>query len=74
MMKTRHDNDLIDHIGAVYAENYTKLSRLIRSGAVYTKTRQNNYVIDIISVVYVEKEFELSWLIRSCMACDKNQT
>ena len=73
-MKTKHDNDLIDHIGAVYTKNYIELSRLIGPAAVYTKTRQNNYAIDMISAVYVEKEFELLWLIRSSMACDKNHT
>ena len=34
MMKTRHDNDLTDHTGAVYIENNTKLSWSIESSVV----------------------------------------
>ena len=38
-MKTRQENNLIDHIGTVYAENYIELPGPIESGAIYTKTR-----------------------------------
>ena len=34
MMKTRQDNDMIDHIGALYAENNTELPWLIGLGFV----------------------------------------
>ena len=37
MMKTRHDNNVTNHIGAVNTENETELSWLIRSGAIYDK-------------------------------------
>ena len=33
MTKIRHENDMIDHTGAIYAKNNTKLSWPIRSGA-----------------------------------------
>ena len=62
-MKTRQDNNLTYHIGALYVEDYTKLSGPIGMGAVYMKTRKNNDVIDLTSVVYIEKETKLSWLI-----------
>ena len=35
MMKTRHNNDIIDCIGVVYAENKIDLSWTIRLGAIY---------------------------------------
>ena len=35
MMKTKEDNDVIDRIGAIYAENDIKLSWPIRLGAVF---------------------------------------
>ena len=34
MMKTRHDNEMTDHIGAIYAKNETKLSWSIRLGVI----------------------------------------
>lgn len=54
------NNDLIDRIGAIYAENYIELSKPIRPDVVHLKMRQNNYVTDLTSVVYTEKEIELS--------------
>lgn len=57
------NNDLIDRIGAIYAENYIELSKPIRPDVVHLKMRQNNYVTDLTSVVYTEKEIELSWSI-----------
>ena len=42
MTKTRHNNDVIDYIGVVYAENKTNLSWMIGLGAVcaYDHIRQ----------------------------------
>ena len=37
--KTRQDNDMINHIGLVYAENDIELSRPIRPRAVCDKTK-----------------------------------
>ena len=59
-MKTRQDNDLTDHKGAIYAEYYIELSGPIRSSVVYMKTIQNNDVTDLIGVVYARKETKLS--------------
>ena len=39
MMKTKHDNDIIDRIGVIYVENKAKLSWSIEQGAVVTKKR-----------------------------------
>ena len=39
MMKTRQDNDMIDHIDAIYAENDTKLSWSIRSVTDYNENK-----------------------------------
>lgn len=37
VMKTRHDNNMTDRIGAVHAENEIELSWLIRPSAVCDK-------------------------------------
>lgn len=63
MMKTTQDNNVTNHTGVVYTENYIELLGPIRSSVFYTKTRQNNDVTDLTDVVHVEKEIELSWLI-----------
>ena len=34
-MKTRQDNDMIDHIDVAYVQNEIELSRSIRLGVVY---------------------------------------
>ena len=34
-MKTKQENDVIDHIGAVYAKNETGLSLLIEPSVIY---------------------------------------
>ena len=39
-MKTRQDNNMINHIGAIYHENEIELSWLIGSGAVYEKNQK----------------------------------
>ena len=36
-MTTKQDNDIIDYIGAVYIENKTEISWLIRLGVIYHK-------------------------------------
>ena len=60
MMNTRHDNNVIDHIGTVYAENEIELSLPINTSQSMTKTRRDNDVIDHIGVVYLENKIELS--------------
>ena len=39
MMKTRHDNDVTDHIGVMYFKNNTKLSWSTGSGAFYDENQ-----------------------------------
>ena len=39
MMKTRQDNDMVDCIGAIYAENKIKLLWLIGLGTIYAKIK-----------------------------------
>lgn len=39
MMKTRHENDVTDHTGAVHTENDIKLLWLIESGADYDENQ-----------------------------------
>ena len=40
MMKTRQDNDLINHIGVVYVESDIELSWSTRRGAVYDENQR----------------------------------
>lgn len=60
MMKNRQDNNLIDRMGAVYAENYTELLGLLDQVRFMTQSRQDNDVTDLTIAVYTEKETELS--------------
>lgn len=59
-MKTRHDNDMIDHIILIYIKNDTKHLGPIGPGVVYDEARQDNDVIDLIRAIYFENEIELS--------------
>ena len=45
MTKTRKDNDVTDHIGAIYAKNEIELSWLIGQGVTYDEEDANNDVI-----------------------------
>ena len=60
MTKTRQDNDMIDGIGAVYAENETELSKSIEPVQSMTKIRKDNDMIDCIGTVYAKCDTELS--------------
>lgn len=71
MIKTGHENDMTDHIGALYIEKKTELSWTIEWGAVCNETKQDNDAIDSIGLVYVENKTEVSWLIRLGTVCDK---
>ena len=72
-MKTRQDNDVIDHVGVFYFGNDTKLSWPIESGDEYDENHIRQVVTDHTDAVYVENKIELSWLIGSGTICDKNQ-
>ena len=73
-MKTRQDNDVIDHIGLVYIKIETELSRPIELGAVCDETRQDSDVTDLIGTVYAENNTGLSWPIEPCLVFDENRT
>lgn len=59
-MKTRQGNDMIDHIGLVYIENDTELSRPIRLGVVYEESREDDNFINCASAIYIENETTMS--------------
>lgn len=73
MTKTSKNNDVTDHIGVVYTENYIELSGSTKPSTVYTKTRQDNNLTDLIDTVYAKKEIELSRLTRLSFTYDENQ-
>ena len=50
-MKTRLENDVIDHIDVVHAKNEIDLLWLIKLGRCLMKTRQDNDVSDCIGLV-----------------------
>ena len=56
MMKTKQDNDMIDHIGLVYIKNNIELSGLIILGTVYEESKEDNDVTNCASAIYTEKE------------------
>lgn len=60
----RKDNDVIDCIGPLHAENEIELLWPNWSSTVIMKTRQGNDVIDRTSAIYVEIKIEQSWSIR----------
>ena len=59
MMKTRQDNDVIDHIGMVYVFMILNFHDQSHQMLTLMKTKQDNYVIDCIDAVYVENETQL---------------
>ena len=71
-MKTRQDNDMIDHIILIYIENDTKHSGPIGPGVVYDETKQDNDVIDLLRTIYIENEIELSLSIELGAICHEN--
>ena len=71
LMKTRRDNDMIDCIGAVYANNKTGLLWPIKLGVVCDK---NNDVTGCRDVMYAKNDIELSWPIKPSVVYDENQT
>ena len=56
MMKTRHENDMTDHIGPLYVEK--KLNRHDQSHKAWSmmKSKHENEVIDYTGTVYDENE------------------
>ena len=50
---------MTNRVGLVYAKNYTKLLRPIKSSTFHEKTRQDNDVTDHTCAFYVENKIEL---------------
>ena len=59
----RKDNNVINCIGLLYAEQEIELSWLIKQGWSLTKTRKDNDMTNHIGAVYAEIKTELLWLI-----------
>lgn len=72
-MKTRHDNNMIDHIDVIYVKNEIELLWPIDLGKVCEKTTQDNNVTDHTSAVYIENETKFSWSIGSGANYGENQ-
>ena len=73
-MKTRQDNDVIDHTDVAYDENETELLWSIGLGAYVMKTRQDNDMIDCKVAVYDGNDIEQLGSIRPGVVFDENQT
>lgn len=72
MTKTKQDN-MTDHIGAVYIKNKIELLWLIRLGVVTNENKQDNGVTKCIGTTYIENNTRLSRLIGSGTDYDDNQ-
>ena len=60
VMKTRQDNDMTNHIGAVYTKNEIEwLLQINQLGAVVMKTRQDNDVTEQTGSIYAENNIKL---------------
>ena len=74
MTKMRHDNDISDHIGPLYAGKkyncYDQSDKIL----FMMKFRQDNDVTDCIGMVYAEIETELSWPIKQDAVYHEKQT
>lgn len=75
-MKTRQNNDAIDHTGAVYVEIGTEQSWAIGQNAIIMKIRQENDVNDCTSEVYDKNDIGLrhDWLYRCGLRQNHNWT
>lgn len=73
LTKTRQDNNMINRISVVYAENNIELSWPIGLGVDYDENHINNYVFDCTDAIYAENKTELSWLIGLSVFYDENQ-
>lgn len=74
MTKTRQDNNVTNRIDLVYAKNDSKLSGLIRPGAIYDEIGQDNDVTDLPRTVYVKNKTKISLLTKLGAVYHKNQT
>lgn len=61
MIKTRHNNDVVDHTYIVYAKTKTELYRdLFDQERFIMKTRQDSDVTHRTSAIYAKNDNELS--------------
>lgn len=74
VIKSKKDNDMFAHIGAVYADNDIELLWPIRSSVDYDKSQIGQLRHWSYRCVYAENEIELLWPIESGMVFDKNYT
>ena len=74
MMKTRQDDDIIDHTGVVYAKNKTKLSWPIKPTAFYDENHIGKWCDWTYRCDLQENDIELSSLIGLGVVCNENQT
>lgn len=71
MIKTRHNNDVVDHIDIVYAKTKTEIYRdLFDQEWFIMKTRQDNDVTHHISAIYAKNNNEPLWLIGLGAICN----
>lgn len=72
MMKTRHNNNMTDHISMIYIKMKMSYHDRFDLETSVMKTRQTNNVIERTSVVYNENDIELLWSIGLGVIYDQN--
>ena len=61
MMNTRENNDIIDHIGVIYAKNDIELSWLIELSGDCNENQITQWRTNLIGSVYTENDTKLLW-------------
>ena len=74
MTKMRHDNDISDHIGPLYAGKKYNCYDQSDKVLFMMKFKQNNDVTGRIGMAYAEIETELSWPIKQDAVYHEKQT
>ena len=72
-MKTKQNNDMIDHIDLFYAKTEIELLWLFYWVQFVRKTRQDNDLTDHKLAVYTKNDTKLLWPIGSGADCEENQ-
>ena len=72
VIKTRQDNNIIDHTGSIYTENEIELSWSVEPSVIHEKKRWDSDVTDYIGAVYVKIKTELSGPIELGAICYEN--
>ena len=71
-MKPRHDNNVIDRIGAFYVKKDTKLLWPIRSDVDCEENQIGKLCTNHTNAVYLDNKTELAWSIGSRTIFDEN--